>query len=137
MCALVTGVQTCALPIWCASIYLPGEHIAEAALRLDDPVAELAPQAGDDRFDGIGVVAVARAIKMVGDLSGGNAPALLVAEEDQQAIFELRQLDLAPAERCGHPRGVDRQLAGDEKRRGMRSEEHTSELQSLMRTSYA
>src|SRR3546814_3173535 len=87
---------------------------------------------------------------MVGDLSGGNAPALLVAEEVQQAIFELRQLDLAPAERCGHPRGVDRQLAGDEKRRGMaggpanerarardqladRSEEHAFELQSLMR----
>src|SRR3546814_9826555 len=105
--------------------------MAKAALRLDVPVAELAPQAGHDRFDGIGVMTIACAIEMVGDLSRRNTPALLVAEEVEKAVFELRKLDVPSAERRRHPRGIDRQLSGD------RSEEHTSELQSLMRISYA
>src|SRR3546814_1652574 len=49
-----------------------------------------------------------------------------------------RGLFRGEAERCGEPadaRGTGRRL--QDLRRGTRSEEHTSELQSLMRTSYA
>src|SRR3546814_12122268 len=90
--------------------------MAKAALRLDVPVAELAPQAGHDRFDGIGVMTIACAIEMVGDLSRRNTPALLVAEEVEKAVFELRKLDVPSAERRRHPRGIDRQLSGDDER---------------------
>src|SRR3546814_7345060 len=86
---------------------------------------------------------IACAIEMVGDLSRRNTPALLVAEEVEKAVFELRKLDVPSAERRRHPRGIDRRLSGDDERGRMsrgtadRSEEHTSELQSLMRISYA
>src|SRR3546814_5087298 len=54
---------------------------------------------------------------------------------------ELQHLRLGPARHSGH--GGDAQIAGGERaglvehRRAHRSEENTSELQSLMRTSYA
>src|SRR3546814_20317421 len=53
---------------------------------------------------------------MVGDLSRRNTPALLVAEEVEKAVFELRKLDVPAAERRRHPRGIDRQLSGDDER---------------------
>src|SRR3546814_6775532 len=59
---------------------------------------------------------IACAIEMVGDLSRRNTPALLVAEEVEKAVFELRKLDVPSAERRRHPRGIDRQLSGDDER---------------------
>src|SRR3546814_14368919 len=59
---------------------------------------------------------IACAIEMVGDLSRRNTPALLVAEEVEKAVFELRKLEVPSAERRRHPRGIDRQLSGDDER---------------------
>src|SRR3546814_3467523 len=49
--------------------------------------------------------------------------------------FELRMIACRRGHRCRHQPGGDRGQAGD--RDPPRSEEHTSELQSLMRISYA
>src|SRR3546814_7494502 len=64
---------------------------------------------------------------------------LRYSEEDKRVVYEpvrlaqdFRNFDfLSPWE------GADYVLPGDEKAGGTRSEEHTSELQSLMRISYA
>src|SRR3546814_5452798 len=98
-CALLTGVQTCALPIYIMGVLRPtgrGQHqIAYAPfvdLSLDDALAAIADEIIIDRR---------RAVAM---------PA-----QDRRRRIAARA--------AGH--------------RGERSEEHTSELTSLMRTSYA
>src|SRR3546814_8902745 len=87
------------------------QQVAEAAPGGDDRAAELAPQARHDRLDRVGVAAFAGAVKVFGQLAGGHRATGLVGEVVEPAEFERRD-----------PR---------------RSEEHTSELQSLMRNSYA
>src|SRR3546814_4137794 len=111
-CALVTGVQTCALPIWC--------YLDQALRRLD--------AIGFQELDGAG---------------GRNVPALLVGGPDLQCGDDLgvalhlglrgnpRRTMVGPAHRLGAVQLAQRPV------KGPRSEEHTSELQSLMRTSYA
>src|SRR3546814_7144732 len=101
MCALVTGVQTCALPIFVAILLLrpdPRQREAKAA-RVVAPAA--------DRCE-FGIIFV----RQLGPLHRARPREL-----------EPRRLVERP-----HRADVDR---------GARSEEHTSELQSLMRISYA
>src|SRR3546814_9975935 len=72
----------------------------------------------------------------------------LLAREHRRrnALLELlrserenrRQADAMRHQRCAEPARADRgQLLGDDEAVEIRSEEHTSELQSLMRISYA
>src|SRR3546814_5234543 len=111
-CALVTGVQTCALPIWPIGLlfwpilrlfFLFAHDDADAAERLDDPgrlaAAARVPALHRDRL----------------------ADARFLDDEriDIQVVVVFRVGD-----------GAGENLAH-------RSEEHTSELQSLMRISYA
>src|SRR3546814_7552734 len=100
-CALVTGVQTCALPIYgvegpdqLAGARVPGAHVARRALDRHF----LHPRSGDDQIL----------------VDGGRAAH--AQRRGAQAVHHLGRLHV------------------DDSRR---SEEHTSELQSLMRTSYA
>src|SRR3546814_7176902 len=109
-CALVTGVQTCALPISALAHALP----ADLELRLDEHCHH-GPRRGQGQRR--------RQQHLEADEAG-------VAD---QQIDRLRHLCRREGARVGalqhdHPR-VAAQLP--------RSEEHTSELQSLMRTSYA
>src|SRR3546814_3910642 len=96
-CALVTGVQTCALPIWPAQVRPAQRH-------------------------------------------GGHAPALQVRRQAAPGGLDFGQFGhrASVADGCG-PRYGKRRLADARgaARTNVRSEEHTSELQSLMRISYA
>src|SRR3546814_1296794 len=104
ICALVTGVQTCALPIF-------------GNLAVGRSAREHAPDLGDElRVD------------LAADLLGAGDDASFAVEQHQCAgVVELAvgQLPVAHAEHAGDAAHV------------VRSEEHTSELQSLMRLSYA
>src|SRR3546814_6512983 len=100
-CALVTGVQTCALPIFDLE---PQHKIGPAASRMSEQGLE-AERVEDH----------ARIARENGEKIIANPQIALDAITRQQATFTRR--DLA-------------QFA-------FRSEEHTSELQSLMRISYA
>src|SRR3546814_2745046 len=111
-CALVTGVQTCALPIF--------DNVGDIGLRLD--AVEL--RGLDDRVDGGGAFAAG--------LRSGEQP-VLAADRDRSdgalgdVVVDLRHAFLRVAgERVPAFAAI-----------GERSEEHTSELQSLMRLSYA
>src|SRR3546814_9654987 len=99
-CALVTGVQTCALPI----------------SRLDD--AGLFPC---DAHRGLGRGAV----------FGREQEGFVVDAERGDAAHRGRRDDVGRVEAAPEP-DLDDAIVG-----GNRSEEHTSELQSLMRISYA
>src|SRR3546814_3403376 len=92
-CALVTGVQTCALPI---SVEAHPVDQGRQALRLGAVV--------------------------------GLAPIAPVAHEAGE---------LQDGQMLGHRRLRDARMVGQDPHGLLRSEEHTSELQSLMRISYA
>src|SRR3546814_1412142 len=143
-CALVTGVQTCALPISRANDDLGTLKSALDARRADflnlghfgkQPVADIfellrVVAAGRDR-DVPAAPATAAMLRLEVDASIGNR------SQPRRAIpFELGGGELAVlAQFQIHCRCADidpRQGGLDE-----RSEEHTSELQSLMRISYA
>src|SRR3546814_3235268 len=97
-CALVTGVQTCALPIWLVR-------------RAGDVAVAVGAVGGADRHTEGGAPEGGFLIEIVGagiDDDGGEATAM---------------------------HRVTPELSVDSV--GVRSEEHTSELQSLMRISYA
>src|SRR3546814_1938849 len=60
------------------------------------------------------------------------------ADDPQQLAFVEGEIDAVhSAEAAAHGRELDREVADLEQRHRQRSEEHTSELQSLMRISYA
>src|SRR3546814_3646974 len=114
MCALVTGVQTCALPIY--PIYRsfvllnPSQSLVLAALS-DVPVV----------YDFGG-----------GDVRSGGVGAIVTNYLQNAARQKIEGVDVA----------ADYTLPLDERsvlhfNGSARSEEHTSELQSLMRISYA
>src|SRR3546814_10877614 len=109
MCALVTGVQTCALPI-----LAPGVGNTRDRGRVTDSrlvVTVVGAPEGIELAEQVSLlVAVLRRAQPVDGIGAG-------------AVVDLQHLAAEP---------VDRLLPGD-----LRSEEHTSELQSLMRTSYA
>src|SRR3546814_6619845 len=108
-CALVTGVQTCALPI-----YAGGKIIAKLALIGCAVLAR--GQIGEDAPEVALVVVVEFAV---------HAPAGLVVGD--RIVFLPAAAGVLVKVFAGVGRGVH----------ALRSEEHTSELQSLMRISYA
>src|SRR3546814_1364692 len=118
-CALVTGVQTCALPILAAGVVdgaVAVRHVAEPLRRV-----VLGP-------------------------AGGEVPAAAPGGEGLEAEPRIVEQTLARPRPFQHadagetpevivdPGAVEGERMGGE---DPRSEEHTSELQSLMRTSYA
>src|SRR3546814_9726937 len=108
-CALVTGVQTCALPI--------------SDQRHDRLAVNL-----------VGVIGERRCFrKSGGSVEQGNA-ALQNVVGPETAIFPSVLVPDVEGNRIGNP---ERQGAAKVGGDGLRSEEHTSELQSLMRSSYA
>src|SRR3546814_2625852 len=114
-CALVTGVQTCALPIWQQGVGAGQggalvEHLVQ--LRAVDAERERAAEA---------------------DVAQRRAPARrdgvqVGIERELRAAADRPEVDLDAAVLLGLLQGGGV---------GERSEEHTSELQSLMRISYA
>src|SRR3546814_6294647 len=131
-CALVTGVQTCALPI-----YLKPRLRFVIERDLDDFLdAVLADLNGNADVEPINAV-------LAGEVRGAGQDALLVAEiafghgdgaggRSVEGRAGLEQGDdLAATVGRALDDFVDARLGG------LRSEEHTSELQSLMRISYA
>src|SRR3546814_4492988 len=109
-CALVTGVQTCALPILSAH---GGQPRDRPLARVGPPWLFVRCRAGDDpavdRPAGLPLQPVAV------DL-GAERPALSLIEDELPLVRQGASAHPPPS---------------------VRSEEHTSELQSLMRISYA
>src|SRR3546814_2263156 len=122
-CALVTGVQTCALPIW-TEIARVGEAVAEehgvavgaVALREDGRGGQR-QRGGEGMTEGTGQ-------RRHGILLGNGA-----ALDVRGRMVAHVSTNAGRAQGAMPHRGCSR--------RGKRSEEHTSELQSLMRISYA
>src|SRR3546814_1495217 len=175
MCALVTGVQTCALPIWAdllganGGIFKPqGEALSRSAkrdvkvlvvgnpantnaliamsnaadldpsrftamMRLDHnrAIAQLAAKAGVHGND-------VTKMTIWGNHSATQYPDVLHAEVGGKPAFAAAGSDQAWLEGEFIPT-IQQRGAAIIKARGLssRSEEHTSELQSLMRISYA
>src|SRR3546814_5338033 len=115
-CALVTGVQTCALPIFRPRVLL-GQMDASHATSYASGLL-----IGSDVRLGLDTAPEERRITIMGrpDLTAFYAAAL------KEAGRECAQVD-----------GEQAFLAGARLLAKERSEEHTSELQSLMRISYA
>src|SRR3546814_2717820 len=115
-CALVTGVQTCALPIFKIVQRVP------VRIALDPKELEAHPLR----------VGLSMAVEVDLHDTSGSLVATEVRGEPQQVVASEE-----------HDAAVDRMIAdiiarnGGGAAAGHRSEEHTSELQSLMRTSYA
>src|SRR3546814_8377688 len=115
-CALVTGVQTCALPIFFATIQAPETDAFALMLKEKMETSESGPML----TQGIHA-AYTRGVRRLEDdykltkLTGTSS------EHEGKACAQLLETD------------VDSVLRAP----AIRSEEHTSELQSLMRISYA
>src|SRR3546814_2914670 len=109
-CALVTGVQTCALPI--SVLLLLAAPLLSMRLGQTDAGNSAPDTSIRQAYDLLGA----------GFGPGFNGPLLVVVE--------LPDSDQAPAEALAAAASDDPDVA-------LRSEEHTSELQSLMRISYA
>src|SRR3546814_6613919 len=107
MCALVTGVQTCALPISAAVGAAEGEG------GCDEP--------GGDQSRDQGLMQRFEALPFKGRVGWGWDSSTAGADPGRRSGLRPRH----PATRPSHCR------------ESRRSEEHTSELQSLMRNSYA
>src|SRR3546814_9348115 len=105
-CALVTGVQTCALPIFGVERQLALEQFGRGAVADRDEAAVGGLKA---RLAGDGV-----------DQVDADEPRHAFARDEAVDLLVTQDLDL----------GIGEEPV-------LRSEEHTSELQSLMRTSYA
>src|SRR3546814_1159875 len=117
-CALVTGVQTCALPIWAA----PRRQLGQDQDRLRSPAAIDPPYAVCGRQ------------KVVRPLTLRGASFL------QTIVSSAFSAATSADALCGLPRhatAISLASAGHCPVTSSRSEEHTSELQSLMRISYA
>src|SRR3546814_2952965 len=149
-CALVTGVQTCALPIFRKASRSLGRLFAQGNRRLDDRHELGGREAGpaDERAVDVGhpqqfdrVLALDRAA-----VEDAHLGAFIAQQRAQTLADEAVDLgDIGHRRRPAGADGPDR-LIGDDERRARaggrdgavkRSEEHTSELQSLMRSSYA
>src|SRR3546814_943395 len=133
-CALVTGVQTCALPIW-RSARRPA---VGPDIRLGRPRVDGADDA-DARFAlRFPVGGPAQAHRMV-RLDGRRRTRAKGRTQGTAARGARRGVRLFPetVDGKGEPAADPRPPVDDAPQRGDRSEEHTSELQSLMRISYA
>src|SRR3546814_1550461 len=114
-CALVTGVQTCALPI-------SRPRFSTLSYAGSSKLSRLPKRSAIVAFSAEEVYAIA---EMLRRFSGGAAVVMGAlspkTRNSQVAMFEAGEVDYLVATDAI----------------GMRSEEHTSELQSLMRISYA
>src|SRR3546814_1386795 len=112
-CALVTGVQTCALPIDAQDKY--AENMLLAVIADAHRLSSLDNQSPVTRL--------------------GIASASHLSPWMAEAVAKWRStvVEYTTASEMGHNEQIDE----DELNRLLRSEEHTSELQSLMRISYA
>src|SRR3546814_7694023 len=119
-CALVTGVQTCALPISADVTF--AVPLPLALERMVEPFGAEGRVVRDEKEH--------RLLQPVHFISAGTRKPLPILMEC------LRVFDLARESRA-LARGSLFQLAGFSLARSLRSEEHTSEIQSLMRISYA
>src|SRR3546814_5027941 len=131
MCALVTGVQTCALPIsdgqlkaeiwsWSRARGLfAGVALDGAVLSIDDEANQAVYGAGTTP-------------RMIFEDRAANAPSTAIVN------FRDELEEATAAARAARGTGTASQaVATQPATTGPRSEEHTSELQSLMRISYA
>src|SRR3546814_2031331 len=116
ICALVTGVQTCALPI----LFCDPQIGRKCVGATDLGVAEYAP--GHHVSPGTRLAIVAH-------------PARRIVKYwlSIESVKILKAIDFVPVPRCLRGQGQAFGQIDVE----VRSEEHTSELQSLMRISYA
>src|SRR3546814_1301018 len=122
-CALVTGVQTCALPIWIIEPRVLGAGYNSIQDLLDGSLALKA------MLLLLAVKAVVWLVALGSGTSGGIlAPLLIIGG----AFGGLIGLVLPGGPGPWAMIGMTGVMAA-----AMRSEEHTSEIQSLMRTSYA
>src|SRR3546814_3163231 len=151
ICALVTGVQTCALPIFSIRYGFKGPNhsvvtaCSTGAHAIGDAARLIMLNDADARVAGGAEAAVCRIV-----IAGFSAsPALSTKfndtpdrasrpwDEERDGFVMGEGSGVAVLEELEHakPRGatVYAEVVGY----GRRSEEHTSELQSLMRTSYA
>src|SRR3546814_6325052 len=143
MCALVTGVQTCALPIWLRRGGSPRRAVERPALRARSG-ADLRDQQprvrgpgpsckGGRRFP-VRLCLLVQRLRRRRRRGGGR-------NRDPQSADRLCPLQGAGRGGGGGAGGrrllSDLPAQRDGLRRLPRSEEHTSELQSLMRISYA
>src|SRR3546814_7613030 len=74
--------------------------------------------------------------RVPGATDGGRLPERAGRSQDAEGVV-APALGRQGVEGKTHPCDVGRRVAGDRRRPQERSEEHTSELQSLMRSSYA
>src|SRR3546814_5467007 len=123
-CALVTGVQTCALPICTLHPNSPGSFYLTEQIRIG--------------IDHPGLTIQVTAMQADADLPFQCNKILLhdAIKIHQFLISVVYHLDLGGFFREKNCRAADKRLTVKDMR-GQRSEEHTSELQSLMRISYA
>src|SRR3546814_10739401 len=122
-CALVTGVQTCALPI-CLGVFARGARGECGFLFLGDALVKCSGQILDALGgDGDVFSRRLRGIRQFGELLVDRLDSPSGIKSIDPHTFERR------LERFKLLRAVQR-------RQQLRSEEHTSELQSLMRISY-
>src|SRR3546814_892790 len=123
MCALLTGVQTCALPIFADAVWLVDYGVAADALSRGWSPLDLFGVSADEEWQSLAAWIGGtrdefnRACVLLQEIRGGRT--LLYAVQALTSQRRWHYLDPAPP---------DARLA--------RSEEHTSEIQSLMRTSY-
>src|SRR3546814_6997440 len=108
MCALVTGVQTCALPIW--AFGSTGSPLYRAVVAINQGVAGIVAQAS------------------------GSAAA---TDRTFDAFLPKAGIQMAWTPNLKTGFTVQRGYRSGGSSGNIRSEEHTSELQSLMRNAYA
>src|SRR3546814_3928926 len=116
-CALVTGVQTCALPIWLVAkaLKIATHELEGGAAEEADWLPRLRDLAAASLPGGADLTAMSDSELLAAFSAGLRAGRL----DGRQELYELLV------------------KLTEERRMRVRSEEHTSELQSLMRISYA
>src|SRR3546814_1244925 len=120
-CALVTGVQTCALPISLETLAQKLDRARPLGPASFVAYAEGLTEAYEKRLAGMGDT----------ENQGGCTTNLCVIDRDGNMVALTQTLLSLFGSRVMLPE------SGVLMNNGIRSEEHTSELQSLMRTSYA
>src|SRR3546814_3690084 len=132
-CALVTGVQTCALPISCR----------DACTRIEQEIVQLGSERAGQRArlldappPGVDWSSVLAQRESHIDWLGGQIEAARERLAQAHKALQAAERELVEA-REAFFRAKARQEALEKRRDSWRSEEHTSELHSLMRISYA
>src|SRR3546814_10402081 len=133
-CALVTGVQTCALPIFRLNNLFRGQDAAETVANVLGAglIGDTAIVSSFGAESAVLLHLVTRAAPDIPVLfldTGKHFPETLAYRDALAARLALKLVTLTPA--------AEDLAQKDETGLRWRSEAHTSELQSLLRTSYA